>query len=227
MPTVKRHRYFWLNEEDLLITFFVFISLIGYMSNLLKKIKHRFYNFFIGDKIIKFGNPVEVLDGNRVWLISDMHFSHGKLLGWSRPEFHNVREMNNRMVSNWNYHVGTYDRVFCLGDFWDNRYLGRLNGKITLAKGNHDKKQWNRQFIVKYKDMKFLLLHDPDSQITNWFDGDWIIHGHTHINTPFIDIARRRVNVCVERINYTPISMEEIYKIVQESKNYHDNRPFK
>ena len=201
------------NFRNELKTFFVFIISIGYMSDLIKKIKRHFYNFFIGNRIIKFGNPIEILDGNRVWLISDMHFSHRKLLGWSRPEFHNVKEMNNRMISNWNHRVGNYDRVFCLGDFWDNRYLRRLNGKITLAKGNHDKKQWNRQFVVKYKDMKFLFLHDPDSRMTDWFDGDWIIHGHTHINSPFIDIARKRVNVCVEMINYTPISMEEIYAL--------------
>lgn len=57
-----------------------------------------------------------------------------------------------------------------------------------------------KQFILKYRDMKFLVLHDPDSYATNWFDGDWIIHGHTHVNSPFIDIIRKRVNVSVEAI---------------------------
>lgn len=195
------------------------------MSGLLSRIKHFFYKTFIGNRIIKFENPIEVINGNRVWFISDMHFSHKNIIKWCRPEFQNLENMHRRLISNWNFQIGHYDRVFCLGDFGDFRLFKKLKGIITLTKGNHDKKQWNRQFILKYRDMKFLVLHDPDTQSTNWFDGDWIIHGHTHVNSPFIDIGRKRVNVSVEVINYTPISMEEIYKIVQESKNYNGNRP--
>jgi calcineurin-like phosphoesterase family protein len=73
--------------------------------------------------------------------------------------------------------------------------------------------------------MKFLFIHDPDYHMTNWFDGDWIIHGHTHTNTPFIDISRKRVNVSVEMINYTPLTMERLYQILKESPNYLENRP--
>lgn len=197
----------------------------GSMPNLIKRIKRHFYHFFIGDKILKFGHPTEIFDGDRVWLISDMHFNHRNMLKWCRPEFHNVQQMNSRLIQNWNYHVNRNDRVFCLGDFGDSRFLRKLNGKVTLAKGNHDKKQWNRQFVVQYKDLKLLFLHDPDSTMTNWFDGDWIIHGHHHINTPFVDVHRKRVNVSVEVINYTPISMEHLYQILQESKGYNDNRP--
>jgi calcineurin-like phosphoesterase family protein len=100
-----------------------------------------------------------------------------------------------------------------------------LKGKITIAKGNHDRKQWNRQYILKYKGLKFLVLHDPDDN-SKWFDGDWIIHGHTHINSPFIDIINKRINVSVEMINYTPITMEKIYNIIEESNTYKDNRKF-
>lgn len=195
------------------------------MKHFISKVKNYFYRKLIGDRIIKFGNPIEIIDGNRVWFISDMHFGHRNIIKWCRPEFRNLRDMHKRIISNWNYHVGNYDRVFCLGDFGDARNLRRLKGKITLAKGNHDKKQWNKQFIIQYRDMKFLVLHDPDSMTTNWFDGDWIIHGHTHINSPFIDIGRKRINVSVEAINFSPITMAQIYDIVQESKNYHDNRP--
>ncbi|MGD0534668.1 MAG: metallophosphoesterase family protein [Methanoregula sp.] len=174
---------------------------------------------------MRFGDTIDVIDGKRVWFISDMHFGHRNIIQWCRPEFRNLKEMHQRIVSNWNFVVGRYDRVFCLGDFGDFRLFRKLKGKITLAKGNHDNKQWSKQYVLNYRGMKFLVLHDPDSMATNWFDGDWIIHGHTHINSPFIDIRRKRVNVSVEVINYTPITMEEIYHIIQESKNYRDNRP--
>jgi calcineurin-like phosphoesterase family protein len=129
------------------------------------------------------------------------------------------------MVNNWNHHVGKFDKVINVGDFGDSRFLKTLNGSITIARGNHDKKQWNHQYILNYRDMKFLVVHNP-SDSTSWFDGDWIIHGHTHTNTPFIDVYRKRVNVCVEMINYTPLNLEDIYKIIKESKNYNGNRKY-
>ena len=193
------------------------------MSHFYEKIKNQFIKSLFGNRIME---NEEILDGEKVWFISDMHFGHRNIIKWCRHDcFKNLKQMNERMISNWNYHVGSYDRVFCLGDFGDFRYKRRLKGKITIAKGNHDRKQWNRQYVLKYKGLKFLILHDPDDD-SNWFDGDWIIHGHTHINTPFIDIINKRVNVSVEMINYTPITMEKIYKIVEESKTYKDNRKY-
>jgi calcineurin-like phosphoesterase family protein len=193
------------------------------MSHFYEKIKNQFIKSLFGNRILENG---EILDGDKVWFISDMHFGHRNIIKWCRHDcFKNLKQMHERMISNWNYHVGSYDRVFCLGDFGDFRYKRRLKGKITIAKGNHDRKQWNRQYVLKYKGLKFLILHDPDDD-SNWFDGDWIIHGHTHINTPFIDIINKRVNVSVEMINYTPITMEKIYNIIEESKTYKDNRKY-
>ncbi len=131
--------------------------------------------------------------------------------------------MNKRIVENWNYRVGKYDKVLSLGDFGNRKYLRRLNGSITAVKGNHDKRQWNRQYVLEYHGKKFLIVHDPDNA-TSWFDGDWLIHGHTHVNTPFIDIEKKRVNVSVEAIDYAPINLEAIYGILEESKTYNDNR---
>jgi calcineurin-like phosphoesterase family protein len=201
------------------------------VTRIQKTIKRFLYNSAIKNRILKEvgKNSFEIIDPKRVWFISDMHFNHYNIIKWCRyPFFRNVKQMNNRMVSNWNYHVGYFDKMFCLGDFGDFRYKKRLKGNITIAKGNHDKKQWNQQYILKYRNMKFLLLHDPDDPMnpTRWFDGDWIIHGHTHINSPFIDIRKKRVNVSCEVINFTPLSMEDLYTILQESKNYEDNRKF-
>jgi calcineurin-like phosphoesterase family protein len=103
--------------------------------------------------------------------------------------------------------------------------MRQLNGIITLAKGNHDRRNWNRQYVLRYRGKRFLVLHDPNNS-TTWFDGDWIIHGHTHINTPFVDIGRRRINVSAKMINYAPISMETIWRISEESSGYRDDRWF-
>ena len=194
---------------------------------LTKKLTRFVYNNFTKDRIwreIK-ANHYEILDGRRFWLISDMHFNHKKIISWCRHDcFSDVKQMNRRMIHNWNYRVGKFDKVLNIGDFGDSRFIKDLNGSITITKGNHDRKQWNRQYILEYRDMKFLVTHNPEKNGTFWFDGDWIIHGHTHINTPFIDIYRKRVNVSVEMINYTPLNIEEIYNIIKESENYNDNR---
>jgi calcineurin-like phosphoesterase family protein len=193
-----------------------------------KKLTRFVYNKFTKDSIWKEikANHYEILDGQRFWLISDMHFNHKNIISFCRHDcFKNVQQMNRRMIHNWNYRVGNFDKVLNIGDFGDARFIRQLNGSITIAKGNHDRKQWNRLYVLNYRNMKFLVTHNPNNA-TTWFDGDWIIHGHTHINTPFIDIFRKRVNVCVEMINYTPLNMEEIYNVIKESANYNDNRWF-
>jgi len=168
----------------------------------------------------------EILNGKHVWFISDMHFGHPHIIEWCRSDvFQNLYMMHKRIIENWNYKVKRCDRVYCLGDFGDFKYKQELKGKIILAKGNHDRKQWNRQYVLKYRDMKFLVLHDPDNA-TGWFNDGWIIHGHTHVNSPFVDIEKKRINVSVEAINYSPLSMEEIYQIVKESANFKDHRWF-
>lgn len=64
--------------------------------------------------------------------------------------------MHQRMIKDWNYKVKRCDRIYCVSDFGDFRYKQELKGKIIIAKGNHDRKQWNRQYVLKYRDMKFL-----------------------------------------------------------------------
>ncbi len=62
---------------------------------------------------------------------------------------------------------------------------------------------------------------------TQNFNGDWIIHGHTHGNSPFIDKKRRRINVSCEVINYTPINFDEIFIQIQLSSFFRDNIQYK
>jgi calcineurin-like phosphoesterase family protein len=193
------------------------------MSGLRQGFRNLFSRVLRGRKIM---DGDEILDGSRVWFISDMHFGHRNLLKWSRGDsFRNLNEMHSRLIHNWNRAVTRDDRVFCLGDFGDRRFMRQLNGVVTHAKGNHDRRNWNRQYVLRYRGKRFLVLHDPNNA-TTWFDGDWIIHGHTHINTPFVDIGRRRINVSAEMINYAPISMDTIWRIAEESSGYRDDRWF-
>jgi len=171
----------------------------------------------------------KIYDGNRVWFISDTHFGHRNILKFGRYDtFHSISQMDRTLIINWNRSVKPRDRIYFLGDFGRMRYRYRrkLHGNIKGIKGNHDRITWSKQRILQYNGLIFLLIHDPNDH-TQWFFGDWIIHGHTHDKTPFIDIYRKRINVSCEVINYSPINFVEIYKQIQIAKLANGNVQFK
>lgn len=81
-----------------------------------------------------------------IWLTSDTHFSHQRILelGQGRP-FESVFEHNEMLIKNWNYRVSPDDTVYHLGDValgpWPNglNCVKRLNGYKILVPGNHDR----------------------------------------------------------------------------------------
>jgi calcineurin-like phosphoesterase family protein len=191
------------------------------MFGLLRKILNQYLLKFKKSKIY---NQDTIKKGDRVWLISDTHFGHRNLLRWCRKgTFKDGKNMNLQIIKNWNHVVKPRDLVFHLGDFGSYRYKKYLNGTIIFIRGNHDRKTWRKQQIIKYHDLTFLLIHNPRDH-TDWFPGDWIIHGHTHINTPFVYKSKKRVNVSCEVINYRPINLDTIYQIIKESDKYLDDR---
>ena len=115
----------------------------------------------------------------------------------------------------------------------------RLNGRKKLLMGNHDPfvKNQNRDYFEMagieaveafHKFDKFVATHipvHPSCLSTRW---NVNVHGHTHDNlvmkpvvitrqtgeivyaTDLEKADERYINVCMEHINYTPISLEEI-----------------
>ena len=170
--------------------------------------------------------PTIVLDNqnlDRVYLIGDTHFDHKNIIKYCNRPFKNVREMNKKLMKNWNKIVREDDLVFFLGDltFGRKRYkmkywLGKLHGRIYFIQGNHDRKfppdtPYLKRCIVKYDDKEFMLIHKPEDA-GDW--KGWIIHGHHHNNYPkyypFINRENRTINVSVEMIEYQPIKFSSI-----------------
>lgn len=50
------------------------------------------------------------------WFISDTHFSHANIIGYTGRPFQSVSEMNKKLMANWNALVEPQDTVFFLGD---------------------------------------------------------------------------------------------------------------
>jgi calcineurin-like phosphoesterase family protein len=172
----------------------------------------------------------------KTFFISDTHFSHTNMLKFIKPNsggeklrvFNSIEEMNEAIIDNWNKVVSCRDTVYHLGDiamkFQYVDLVKRLKGRKILLPGNHDRsaaKEYLNYFediigVVKHKE--FLLSHYPIHQdsIPTWCDAN--IHGHTHLELVRFnnEIDHRYFNVCVERINYTPIEIDEIRARIKE-----------
>jgi len=77
------------------------------------------------------------------WVISDTHFSHAKVIIYDDRPFKTAKEMDEKMIENWNSVVKPNDTIYHLGDFAffsENmvcKILDRLNGKIHLTGNCH------------------------------------------------------------------------------------------
>jgi len=165
------------------------------------------------------------------FFISDHHFGHANVLTFKRSDgsplrsFSHVDEMNEHMVERWNSVVKSTDKVYHLGDIALNHkylyFLDRCNGEKVLIKGNHDTGKIS-QYMPYFKDIRgshqfdgVLLTHIPvhPASLARW---GLNIHGHLHSNVvtqePWDKPDPRYFNVSVERLNYTPISYDEIKK---------------
>ena len=183
---------------------------------------------------------------NNIFFTSDTHFQHENIIKYASRPFENANEMDEVLIKNWNSVVGENDIVFHLGDFmfgnikrfWE--FRGRLNGKIYFIHGNHDYKLMEdinledafevveNQMLIVVDGQKIYLNHFP--MLT--FDGiykdkpSWQLFGHVHSNkehpksSPDLNrlsyLLPCQYDVGIDNNNYTPISFEEVRKIISE-----------
>ena len=143
------------------------------------------------------------------YYIADCHFFHAVLnFAMDKRGFDTVEEMNEVMIERWNQKVRKNDEVVILGDFsWGkgeetNEVLRRLNGKLFLIQGNHDRflkdKNFNLdrfEWVKQYAELsdegrKVILSHYPmpfyNYQYRLDDDGkpkSYMLYGHVH-DTP-------------------------------------------
>jgi calcineurin-like phosphoesterase family protein len=168
-----------------------------------------------------------------IFFASDHHFDHANILTFKRDdgtalrEFDSVSHMNEHMVNCHNSVVKPGDKVYFLGDVCMDRksrgleILARMNGEKVLIKGNHDQCK-PADYLRYFKDIRgshqfegLIMTHIPihSESLARW---GLNVHGHLHYNVVRMPLSqipdRRYFNVGMERINYTPISLEEIKK---------------
>lgn len=163
----------------------------------------------------------------RIFLISDPHFGHERIIKYEDRPFSNADEMTSELINNWNSVVSNDDLVFCLGDVFfcksEEQFdiAGKLNGRKILIKGNHDTGISNTKFrrlgfeVYNYYFLDdFILSHYPQDELglREAIDRGLLrgnICGHLHgegANLPK-DVYQC---VSVELINYTPVEFDYI-----------------
>lgn len=165
------------------------------------------------------------------WVTSDTHFWHKNVIPYCNRPFSSVEEMNDVMIQRWNEKVQPNDTVYHLGDFFltnDRKLidliLPKLNGKLILVKGNHDKwiKRYpdvesyiylKRTFTIGEKKIPVVMMHYP---ILSWEEqhyGSVMLHGHSH-NRPEVFPQKMRKNVGVDLNNFYPHNMTDLLKTI-------------
>lgn len=160
---------------------------------------------------------------SKVFFIADTHFSSERLRLYENRPFPTTEEMDRALIDNWNAVVSDEDTVWHLGDFGaeghEAEILSKLNGKILLVKGNHDtfsNDYYRKAGFCEVYDYPvlfqgfWLLSHEPLYVNSNMPYAN--LFGHVHANPIYKDFSSQHFCVCVERIEYAPISFEMIKK---------------
>jgi calcineurin-like phosphoesterase family protein len=140
------------------------------------------------------------------------------------------------------YHMGDIG-MKCTSEYMKSIF-DRLNGVKILIRGNHDKYtdgslyrlgfsailqeakvRINKNTIVKVSHYPYLegeldqLDYVPNSpELRPTDEGMWLLHGHSHGNTPKIVRETKVINLCWDHWK-KPVSVKEIIKIIKEKES--------
>ena len=162
------------------------------------------------------------------WFISDTHFSHANIIGYTGRPFQSVNEMNERLIENWNAHIEPKDTVFFLGDFglgttdFLSDLCSQLQGQKICIRGNHDGTPAKMHKIgfslvlesafIKIGRHQVELVHIPSNPMLPHFQ----LHGHVHEKRPN-KLIDRQLNLSVEVWDYKPVSEKAIVAILDRA----------
>ena len=168
-----------------------------------------------------------------IYFTSDTHFGHSRIIDYCRRPFRNVDHMDEELIRRWNSRVKDGDSVVHLGDFSfynssrTKEIISRLNGEISLVRGNHDRNPG--RFFTNVADkasfriagVTVLASHYPyrgvqidardfSSRQIEYHDG-WLLCGHVHDRWI---VNGRMINVGVDAWDFAPISEDEVAEII-------------
>lgn len=131
-----------------------------------------------------------------VFITSDTHFGHENVIEFDNRPFKTITEHDDSLMKLWNQTVGPGDTVYHLGDFslvdsvrQVQLLRERLNGKIHLILGNHDKRPDKLAKIFdsvqpylsfRHNRRRIVMCHYPIEAWHGMEKGSIHFHGHCH-----------------------------------------------
>lgn len=167
----------------------------------------------------------------KIFFTADTHFNHVNIIKYCNRPYKTVEDMNKSLIDNWNDVVGPNDIVYHLGDFCLGRidefdsYFNKLNGKIILIEGNHDRnasrhKDRFYEYHVGYIEVNvdgwpIVLSHYAMKVWNNSHNGSFHLYGHSHGTLPD-DPLYCSMDVGVDCHNYKPIDINQIEQFMSK-----------
>jgi calcineurin-like phosphoesterase family protein len=194
----------------------------------------------------------------KIFFGSDTHFGHANIIRLCNRPFSNIYEHDETLISNYNKKVSDNDDYYFLGDFAYKcsrfkveEILRRLNGKIHVILGNHDKSILDAIESGLLDDLLDngkleiyglkSILEDRTLSIskTLYIDNQTIFMSHYQCSSyPHafrnaihlfghqhyeVKSPYRKINVSVDATGFSPISYEEILQRLANSKSFQED----
>ena len=170
------------------------------------------------------------------YVTSDHHFGHRNIIQYCDRPFKGINHMDEFMIARWNERVPKGAIVYHLGDLslHSARYVHRLNGRIRLVLGNHDKIRGGDRdkfdWIKSYYEsktvdgIKVVMCHYPFHTWNASHHGSWHLHGHCHGT---VDGGKyNRLDVGVDAHQFIPLSYYQVRSIMEKkgqlTEHHHD-----
>ena len=171
-----------------------------------------------------------------IWFTGDTHFGHAAIILHCTRPFETLEEMDDTLVRNWNSVIAEKDEVWHLGDFayggFDrvHDYADRLNGRINVLVGNHDKKSIlmrvfgdDHVFDTKYlrhEGKRFWLSHYAHRCWPSSHHGTYHLFGHSHGQMPnygrSMDVGVDSSDATYAKRGFHPISMGKVIILLEK-----------
>lgn len=171
----------------------------------------------------------------KILFTSDTHYGHTNILKYCGRPWQDVNEMNEALIRRWNERTSPDDTVYHLGDFAmgskENLSIRkRLNGRIVLIRGNHDRSpstmleagfdEVHDYLYIEIEGTKLYLAHIPlhisnptnrrynPKLVQNPIEKyDYFLCGHVHQRWGRIG---NTINVGVDVSDYYPLTLQEL-----------------
>lgn len=165
-----------------------------------------------------------------VFFTADTHLGHTNIIKYANRPFSTCEEMDETIIRNWNRKVKGTDLVYHLGDFAFRNALNyrmRLNGRVILIRGNHDKahringvfNDVHEMFTFRDRERIIVLCHYGMRVWDGSHFGSWHLYGHSHGKLPG---RGKSFDIGVDAQNFEPRSLGEVIDIMKSLPDNQD-----